>query len=376
MIDFSEEEIKHYQRHLSLAQIGISGQKKLKNASVLIVGAGGLGCPALLYLTAAGVGKIGIVDDDAVEPSNLQRQILFDYEDLGKPKAEVAASRLSAKNPFVEFVVHQERLVEGNVEEILAPYSLVVDGSDNFPTRYLVNDACAKHQKTLVHGSIFEFSGQVSVFNYKSGPTYRCLFPEPPTSNALPSCAEAGVMGILPGIIGSVQAVEAIKVITEVGEVLSGKLWLYDALSQKAKIVRFKKNSTFDYSQPLAALENSCPSGPVEDSSISEISPDGLHSMLTRGTLDCLIDVREEWEREISRIDPSVHLPLSRFSMPSSLVLPKKINKFSKIGIYCKAGIRSKSACETLASMGYLHLYNLDGGMLAWEDSSRRPTCP
>jgi sulfur-carrier protein adenylyltransferase/sulfurtransferase len=221
----------------------MTGQEKLKAARVLVVGAGGLGCPVLQYLTAAGVGTIGIADFDVVSESNLQRQILYGTADVGQPKAEVARQRLSQLNPFVSFQVHRERLTAQNVREILAAYDLVVDGTDNFPTRYLLNDACVLTDKPLVSGAIFKFEGQVSVFNYQGGPTYRCLFPTPPSPGEVPNCSQVGVMGVLPGIIGSLQANEVIKIITQTGEVLTGKLLLLDTLTLQSRTLKFKRKT-------------------------------------------------------------------------------------------------------------------------------------
>ena len=242
MTEFCRDELEFYQRHITLSMIGEEGQKRLKNASVLVVGAGGLGCPALLYLTAAGVGRIGIIDDDIVETSNLQRQILFKQNDVGKQKAETAYLSLSQNNPHIHFDFYNERLNPENAEKVLSEYSIIIDGSDNFQTKYLLNDACLMFNKVLIYGSIYEFSGQISVFNFENGPTYRCLFPEVSKNDPAGSCAEVGVIGALPGVIGSLQATEAIKVITGVGQVLSGKLLLYNALNQETKLLTFSKN--------------------------------------------------------------------------------------------------------------------------------------
>ena len=232
---FSAEEIKQYQRHLSLPGFGAEAQGKLKKAAVLVVGAGGLGCPALQYLVAAGVGKIGIMDDDLVDASNLQRQVLYTHDDIGQPKAAVASNRLSKLNPFVEIVPVVARLTRDNAKDALEDYEIVVDGTDSFNSRYLINDACVLFDKILIYGAIHQFEGQVSVFNLSNGPTYRCLFPEPPPAGTVPNCAEIGVVGVLPGIIGCMQALEAIKVITGRGDSLSGKLLLYDAMSNSTR---------------------------------------------------------------------------------------------------------------------------------------------
>ena len=258
MSDLSSAESLHYQRHLALSQFGISSQKKLKSSSILVVGAGGLGCPALQYLAAAGVGKIGIIDGDKVEASNLQRQVLFTYDDIGKYKAETARNKISLLNPHVEIEHFNERLTSENIEERLRAYSVILDGSDNFETKYLLNDASILFNKVLIYGSIFEFSAQISVFNLNNGPTYRCLFPEPPSGDALPPCTEAGVLGVLPGIAGSIQASEAIKVMTGLGEPLSGKLLLFDALTLKTQVVTFNLRPDSRNIKNLPAFTPTC----------------------------------------------------------------------------------------------------------------------
>ncbi len=367
MIDFSPTEIEHYQRHLSLSGFGESAQKKLKEAKVLVVGAGGLGSPALKYLVAAGVGRVGIVDDDRVEKSNLQRQILFDCKDVGKSKAKVALSKLSEMNPHVKFESFPVRIDTNNIESIFHSYSIVLDGSDNFATRFLINDACVLFDKILIHGSIFEFTGQVSVFNFLGGPTYRCLFGEPPKDRALSPCSEVGVLGVLPGLIGTMMATETIKVITGIGDVLSGKLWLYDALSQQSRIVKFERNLRFSEVKNLSVINSNCPLIKRENFTISEISPSQMKSMLKANNSHWVLDVREKWEREIQCIEPSTHIPLGKFSDPGRIKLPKEISKNSSIIIYCKAGVRSRTACEVLFSLGYKNLFNLSGGMIEWE---------
>ena len=336
MIDFSPTEIEHYQRHLSLSGFGESAQKKLKEAKVLVVGAGGLGSPALKYLVAAGVGRIGIVDDDRVEKSNLQRQILFDCKDVGKSKTKVAISKLSEMNPHVKLESFPVRINAQNIESIFHNYSIVLDGSDNFATRFLINDACVLFDKILIHGSIFEFTGQVSVFNFLGGPTYRCLFGEPPTDKALSPCSEVGVLGVLPGLIGTMMATETIKVITGIGDVLSGKLWLYDALSQQSRIIKFERNLSFSGVIRLSVIDSNC----------------------------------QLMNRENQCIEPSTHIPLGEFSDPEKIKLPKEISKNSSIIIYCKAGVRSRTACEVLFSLGYKNLFNLSGGMIEWEEGN------
>jgi len=238
----SGEELKRYNRHLILTEIGLQGQEKLKKSKVLVVGAGGLGCPILQYLAAAGVGTIGICDFDFVDESNLQRQILFTISDIGKQKAVVASEKLAKNNPYVNFAVHDQMLTKQNVFEIFAPYDVIVDGSDNFPTRFLINDACVILGKPLVFGAIYKFEGQVSVFNYQNGPTYRCLIAEEPTQNETPSCSEIGVMGVVPGLIGCYQAIEVIKIVCGIGQVMSGKMMLVDTLNLSHQIIEIKRS--------------------------------------------------------------------------------------------------------------------------------------
>src|ERR1035437_3341330 len=272
------EEIKRYARHLILPEIGIEGQEKLKQAKVLVVGAGGLGCPVLQYLAAAGVGTIGMVDDDVVDETNLQRQSLFSNEDIGRKKAEVAKEKLSKLNPHIILTSDPLHLTSANALEIISHYDLVIDGSDNFPTRYLVNDACVMLNKPLVFGSIFKFEGQVSVFNYKNGPTYRCLFPEPPVDS--PNCAEIGVLGVLPGIVGTIMANEALKIILCIGEVLSGKLFVLDALNFQTQVISFEKNPENLKIKSLIDYEELCASplshGRGVGGEVKEISADEL----------------------------------------------------------------------------------------------------
>ena len=240
----SESEKKRYNRHLILDKVGIEGQQRLKNARVLVIGAGGLGCPVLLYLTAAGVGNIGIIDFDTVDESNLQRQVLFTTEDIGKNKALAAKERLLARNNCIEITVFPEKLTTENALELFGQYDIIIDGTDNFSTRYLVNDACVISNKPLIYGAIFKFEGQVTVFNYQNGPTYRCLFPNPPKAGSVPSCSDIGVLGVLPGLIGLQQANEALKIILQIGEILSGKLTIYNALGADTTIVNITKNET------------------------------------------------------------------------------------------------------------------------------------
>jgi len=370
MTELNEGEVEQYRRHLSLQDFGLESQIKLKNSSVLVIGAGGLGCPALQYLVAAGVGKIGIVDNDVIESSNLQRQILFDHDDIGSPKAKVAATKLTRLNPFIKIHPIIERLKKENAEFLFGGYDLIVDGTDNFSSRYLINDACILFEKPLIHGSIHLFEGMVSVFNFQGGPTYRCLFPEQPDSSSIPSCAEAGVLGVLPGIIGCMQAMEAIKVITGRGQPLSGKILSYNSLSNCTRIINLQ---ALPQSREIKELPDSCEPS-CSDSSpkiclnkkIVEISEDELREMMAKKKDLQILDVREDWERIQSRIDPSLHQPLGTLvnSVPVSpldCLIPEK-----EVVVYCKAGVRSRMACEALQSIGFNHLFNLSPGMDGW----------
>lgn len=370
MTELNEGEVEQYRRHLSLQDFGLESQIKLKNSSVLVIGAGGLGCPVLQYLVAAGVGKIGIVDNDVIESSNLQRQILFDHDDIGSPKAKVAAAKLTRLNPFIKIHPFIERLKKENAEFLFGGYDLIVDGTDNFSSRYLINDACILFEKPLIHGSIHLFEGMVSVFNFQGGPTYRCLFPEQPDSSSIPSCAEAGVLGVLPGIIGSMQAMEAIKVITGRGQPLSGKVLSYNSLSNSTRIINLQ---ALPQSREIKELPNSCEPSCSDSSQkiclnkkVVEISEDELREMMAEKKDLQILDVREDWERMQSRIDPSLHQPLGTLvnSVPVSpldCLIPEK-----EVVVYCKAGVRSRMACEALQSIGFNHLYNLSSGMDGW----------
>ena len=370
MTELNEGEVEQYRRHLSLQDFGLESQIKLKNSSVLVIGAGGLGCPVLQYLVAAGVGKIGIVDNDVIESSNLQRQILFDHDDIGSPKAKVAAAKLTRLNPFIKIHPIIERLKKENAEFLFGGYDLIVDGTDNFSSRYLINDACILFEKPLIHGSIHLFEGMVSVFNFQGGPTYRCLFPEQPDSSSIPSCAEAGVLGVLPGIIGCMQAMEAIKVITGRGQPLSGKILSYNSLSNSTRIINLQ---ALPQSREIKELPDSCEpscsdSSPkiCQNKKIVEISEDELREMMAKKKDLQILDVREDWERMQSRIDPSLHQPLGTLvnSVPVSpldCLIPEK-----EVVVYCKAGVRSRMACEALQSIGFNHLFNLSPGMDGW----------
>ncbi len=365
----SKEETNHYQRHLSLPGFGMKGQLRLKNSSALVVGAGGLGCPILQYLAAVGVGKVGIVDDDIVDASNLQRQILFNYNDIGKPKVKAAKEKLEAINPNIDIIEFLDRIDSQNAEQLINGFDVIVDGTDNFVSRYLINDACVILKKTLIYGAIHGFEGQVSVFNFENGPTYRCLYPTPPKTGALPACSENGVLGVLPGIIGNFQALETIKVITGIGEKLSGKILLYDALKQKTRIVKLKKTKQASEITSLKNLTLSCTRNQIKmtENLLKEISPLAAQDIIEDVDNYIFLDVRENWERAISKISPSIHIPLQELLSRSSSKLHEEISDQKNLIVYCKAGIRSLTACKSLHSHGFKNLYNLSGGVLKWE---------
>ena len=367
-MELSIGEKNQYERHLSLAEIGERGQILLKEAKVLVVGAGGLGCPVLQYLAAAGVGKIGIVDQDGVEASNLHRQVLFTHDDIGEAKVKVASQKLHRLNPYIEIVPHLLRLTAVNTDSIFHGYDIVVDCTDNFASRYLINDACVLYGKVLIYGAIYQFEGQVSVFNFNDGPTYRCLFPEPPKSDILPNCSEVGVLGVLPGIVGSFQAMETIKVIAGIGDVLSGKVLLYDALKQKNRIITIKPNKKNREIVELSDSLYGCSAdSQLANSMIIEIEPKEFSEMVVNSEDILVIDVREKWERAVSKISPSCHIPLGEFSSSDEPILPDKCSKEKKVMLYCKAGVRSRMACEVLKEHGFKNLFNLSGGILKWE---------
>ncbi len=347
----SKEEIKRYSRHLILPEIGESGQIKLKQAKVLVIGAGGLGCPVLQYLTAAGVGTIGIIDFDKVEESNLQRQILFSSKDIGKYKAEVAKEKLTKQNQYVNINSHTLHLNASNALEIISQYDFVVDGSDNFATRYLVNDACVMLDRILVFGSIFKFEGQVSVFNYRNGPTYRCLYPEPSLDGEMPNCAETGVLGVLPGICGTLMANEAIKIITGVGKILSGKLLTFDALSMEFNTFKIELKPENKKITELTDYEVFCGTS-------KEISAQELKRKINANENFQLIDVREEVEYKLKNIG-GVLIPLN--SLKENL---SKISTEKEIIVHCASGARSKKAVQLLREKGFKKVFNLKNGLL------------
>ena len=367
---FTPEELQRYNRHLILPQFGHEGQQKLKEAKVLVIGTGGLGSPLLLYLTAAGVGTIGLVDFDVVDRSNLQRQVLYSVEDVGTPKVEAARKRLQHLNHNVTFITHNTKITADNALEIIRQYDVVADGTDNFPTRYLVNDACVLLDKVLIYASIFQFDGQASVFNYpypdgSRGPNYRDLFPHPPLPHMVPSCAEGGVLGVLPGLLGVIQANEVIKVITGIGETLAGRLFLYDALSfstRTLKVAKDPQNPLTGENPSIYSLidyEAFCGVAGKEDA-LKEISPTELKNMLDAGEDFQLLDVREPHEYEDANLG-GLLIPLKK--LPDNI---SKIARDKKIVVHCHSGQRSKQAITMLQEQGYQNLYNLQGGILAW----------
>jgi len=372
-IQFSKEELARYDRHIIIPGFGIEAQKKLKAAKVLVIGSGGLGSPALLYLAAAGVGTIGIVDFDVVDDSNLQRQVLFGVDEIGVLKVNAAKKRLQALNPHIEIIVHSTQLTSKNALEILKDYDVIADGTDNFPTRYLVNDASVILDKPNIYASIFQFEGQVSVFNYRNekgelSPNYRDLYPTPPPPGLVPSCAEGGVLGVLPGIIGSLQALEVIKVITGVGEPLSGKLFLFDALTFETRTFNIKRNAAnpLNGDNPtitaLIDYEQFCGVKAVEKP-IKEITPEELYDLEVRGEKFQLIDVREPHEYDIVDIGGEL-VPLAGI-----LSYADNIARDKKVVLHCKVGGRSAKAIRDLEEkFGFDNLYNLKGGILAYID--------
>lgn len=373
-IQFSKEELARYNRHIIIPEFGEEGQLKLKAAKVLIVGSGGLGSPALLYLTAAGVGTIGIVDFDIVDDSNLQRQILFDIHEIGNPKVEAAKRRLEALNPHVRFILHNTHLNSENALDIIKDYDVVADGTDNFPTRYLVNDATVLLDKPNVYGSIFQFEGQVSVFNFvnssgERGPNYRDLYPTPPPPGLVPSCAEGGVLGVLPGIIGSLQALEVIKIITGVGQTLSGRVFTFDAMNFENRTFKIKRradnplNGLNPSIRTLIDYEQFCGMRAVEEKPVKEISARELYDWQVKGRPFKLIDVREPSEFKIVQIGGEL-IPLATVA-DNAEQIPRDID----VVVHCKAGVRSLKAIRELEEkFGFTNLYNLKGGIIAYID--------
>ena len=374
VMDLSQSELLRYQRHLTLPGFGETAQLQLKAARVLIIGAGGLGCPALQYLAAAGVGTLGIVDDDRVSRSNLQRQILYSDTDVGLMKADVAAERLMAMNPDIACVPHATRLTVENALELISGYDVVLDGSDNFPTRYLVNDACVLADKPLVYGALYTFQGQASVFNYQGGPTYRCLFPVPPAPKNAPNCSEIGVLGVLPGMVGVIQATEVIKVLTGIGAPLSGKLLIFDALKMSQTTVQFKRVAEAANVTELTEVDFAC--GVSVETSDEEISPQALSAQLKANSELQIIDVRESWERSLCKLN-SIHIPLNEIIEQTADPESTGLQPERPTCVYCKGGVRSLKALKVLkAHYGFSEINSLQGGILAWGEQIDRHIQP
>jgi adenylyltransferase/sulfurtransferase len=368
----SPQEMERYSRHLILPHVELEGQRRLKAARVLIVGAGGLGSPVALYLAAAGVGTLGLVDFDMVDVTNLQRQLLHGTSDVGRSKLDSARDRIREVNPHVNVEAHETRLTSANALEILGEYDIVVDGTDNFATRYLVNDACVLLGKPNVYGSIFRFEGQASVFSTADGPCYRCLFPEPPPPDSVPSCAEGGVLGVLPGMIGTIQAAEAIKLVLGVGRSLAGRLLLVDALTMEYRAVRLRKDPAcpacgtrtitelIDYDE-FCGVSGLMPR--QEGDEVAEITPSELAERLRDGAAFDLIDVREPREWEIARIAGARLLPLGQLAQSLAT-----LDATREIVVMCRSGRRSEDAARQLQAAGFRKVRNLAGGILRWSD--------
>ena len=376
----SPPELHRYARHLILPEVGMTGQKQLKSARVLLIGAGGLGSPVAMYLAAAGVGTLGMVDFDVVDETNLQRQLLHGTSDVGRPKLDSAADRLGELNPHVRIEAHPVRLSSENALELFAEYDVVVDGSDNFPTRYLANDAAVLTGKPLVYGSIFRFEGQASVFWAERGPCYRCLFREPPPPGLVPSCAEGGVLGVLPGTVGTIQATEAIKLLLDIGEPLIGRLLIFDSLRMTFRELRLRKDpecpicgenpsirELIDYER-FCGIPSSTPEHPMANENqteIPEITPTELKQRLDRGEPVTIIDVREPHEWEIGNLEEYGARLIPLGELPERM---DEIERDEEIVLHCRSGGRSGKALELLREQGYDRLLNLKGGTLAWSD--------
>ena len=371
----SAEETRRYSRHLLLPEVGLEGQQRLKAARALCVGAGGLGSPAALYLAAAGVGTIGLVDFDTVDASNLQRQIIYGTPDVGRPKIEAAAERLRAINPNVAIEAHGARLTSGNALDILARYDVILDGSDNFATRYLVNDACVLLKKPNAYGSVFRFEGQASVFATSTGPCYRCLYPEPPPAGLIPSCAEAGVLGVLPGIIGTIQATEALKLILGIGEPLIGRFLIYDALRLRFRELKLARDpecpvcgtrptirELLDYDVVCGAGDGAEGDDQMFGARVPEVTATALKSMLERGEV-FLLDVREPGEARICSIPGATLIPMGE--------VPRRLSELDpgrQTVVHCRSGVRSAKVVAFLSEQGFKNVRNMKGGILAWID--------
>jgi len=372
--DLTKEEIARYSRHLILDEVGMEGQRRLKDAKVLCIGTGGLGSPLLMYLAAAGVGRIGIVDFDVVDASNLQRQVLHGTSTVGVAKVQSAAQRIADINPNVQVDLYEEALTSENALRIFEPYDVVVDGTDNFPTRYLVNDACVILGKPNVYGSIFKFEGQASVFNYKGGPNYRDLYPEPPPPGLVPSCAEGGVLGILPGVIGCIQATETLKILLERGDTLSGRLLLYDAMAMRFRELKLRKDPSLGAITELIDYQQFC-GVPANDHDESQVTADepfqridvlAARDRLAGGWKPYVLDVRGANEAEIVKFTWADRLQPHGEVRAIADDLPRDRD----ILVHCKMGGRSAKACTALAEAGFAsdRLFNLDGGIVGWAE--------
>ncbi|NJO39235.1 MAG: molybdopterin-synthase adenylyltransferase MoeB [Cyanobacteria bacterium CRU_2_1] len=372
-IQLTRDEYERYSRHLILPEVGLEGQKRLKAASVLCIGTGGLGSPLLLYLAAAGIGRIGIVDFDVVDSSNLQRQVIHGTSWVGKPKIVSAKDRILEINPHCQVDLFETRLSSENALDILAPYDVIVDGTDNFPTRYLVNDACVLLNKPNVYGSIFRFEGQATVFNYEGGPNYRDLYPEPPPPGLVPSCAEGGVLGILCGVIGVIQATEAVKIILGVGQTLSGRLLLYNALSMSFRELKLRPNPIRPVIETLIDYEEFCgipqarAAEAKQQAAMEEITVQQL-KQLFEGSTDgyVLLDVRNPNEYQIARIPGSVLVPLPDIENGDGLDKVKELVNGHQLVVHCKSGVRSAKAIAILKEKAGIDGTNVKGGILAW----------
>jgi adenylyltransferase/sulfurtransferase len=374
-VTLSNDEVLRYSRHLIIPEVGMEGQLKLKAANVLLVGTGGLGAPLGLYLAAAGVGHIGLVDFDVVDFTNLQRQVIHHTGDVGRKKLDSAAEKMAAINPHIRITRHEVALSNENALDILKGYDLVVDGTDNFPTRYLVNDACVLLHKPNVYGSIFRFEGQATVFAYEGGPCYRCLYPEPPPPGLVPSCAEGGVLGILPGTVGLIQATEAVKLILGIGEPLVGRLLLFDALGMRFRELKLRKNpdcpvcgdhptvtKLIDYHQ-FCGVPRQAPAEEATKVNEGEIDPVEVKAKIDRGENFVLIDVREPHEYRICNIPQAKLIPLGE--------VPKRyaeLDPEAETVVHCKSGMRSAKAVDFLRKSGFKNVRNMKGGILAWSD--------
>ena len=369
--ELTTDELRRYDRHLIMPEVGMEGQLKLKNASIALIGTGGLGSPAALYLAAAGIGRIGMVDFDVVDTSNLQRQIIHGTKDVGRKKLESARDKMHDINPHQQIDLYEEALTSENAMRVFKDYDIVVDGTDNFPTRYLVNDACVLSGKPNVYGSIFRFDGQATVFATENGPCYRCLYPEPPPPGLVPSCAEGGVLGILPGVIGVIQATEAVKLVLGIGEPLIGRLMLYDALTMRFRELKIRKSAECPICGPNRTIHElidyhqfcGVPQQPAAPPASGEIDPDQVKAKLDRGDKFVLVDVREPHEYKIASIPSAKLIPLGD--------VPKRLGELDRDGeiiVHCKGGVRSAKAQGILREAGFKNVLNMTGGILAWSD--------